>query len=366
MNKFPVPFNDLNRIHKPIYKKVTKEFDNLVNKNSFILGEYVEKFENNFSKYTNSKFSISCANGTDAIELVLRALDIGEGDEVILPANTFIATSLAVSRAGATPSFVDNDSNYLIDVNKIEKSITKNTKAIIGVNLYGQIAKNKEISKIAKKNKLYFIEDSAQAHGALQDNKSPGHFSLASTYSFYPGKNLGAWGDGGCITTNNSKLANKILYLRNWGSKKKYIHNELGINSRLDPIQAVVLNEKLNFIEDWNKERNEIANYYLNNLDRSFSLPKTYQKNYHVWHLFVVGSSKRDLIIKKGNENNIEFGIHYPRPIHRQKAYKHHRQYNSRINNADKFSKLIFSLPIFPKITEKEKSKVVNFLNSFA
>ena len=207
MTNIKVPFNDLSRIHKPIEEKIIKNIRSIVNKSSFILGEYVEEFEKNFSNFTNSKYSISCGNGTDAIELVLRALDIKNGDEVILQANTFIATALAVSRTGATPVFIDNGKDYLLDSDNISKAISKKTKAIISVNLYGQMGDNRLLHKIAKKNNLYFIEDSAQAHGATQNGKSPGNYSIASTYSFYPGKNLGAWGDGGCITTNNKQLA---------------------------------------------------------------------------------------------------------------------------------------------------------------
>ena len=201
-------------------KTIDSKIQKMVRESSFILGKYVEEFENNFSSFTKSKYTIGCANGTDAIEIVLRALNIKQNDEVIIPSNTFIATALAVSRCGAIPIFADNDKNYLLDIKKVESLISKNTKVIIGVNLYGQMGFNKQLSEISKKYNLYFIEDSAQAHGALQDDKSPGYYSIASTYSFYPGKNLGAWGDGGCVTTNNKKLAEQIIYLRNWGSKK--------------------------------------------------------------------------------------------------------------------------------------------------
>ena len=293
MNNLRVPFNDLSRIHNPLLKKISYKIEKLAKENNFILGKHVEEFENNFSVFTNSKFTISCGNGTDALEIVLRALNIGFKDEVIIPANTFIATALAVSRCGAIPVFVDNDKNYLIDTEKITKQITKNTKAIIGVNLYGQLGYNKKLSEISKKFKLYFIEDSAQSHGALQNNEPSGKYSIASTYSFYPGKNLGAWGDGGCITTNNSKLANKIKFLRNWGSTEKYIHNEKGFNSRLDPIQAIILDEKLKKLKGWNKQRNQVAKYYLDYLDEKYNLPYPVNSNYHVWHLFVIRVNNR-------------------------------------------------------------------------
>ena len=363
MNNLKVPFNDLTRIHNPILKKITNEIEIMSKKSSFILGDYVKDFEYRFSEFTKSKHAIGCANGTDALEIVLRALGIGHKDEVIVPANTFIATALAVSRCGATPVFLDNDEYYLLDPSKVTKFINKNTKAIIGVNLYGQLGYNKKLKEISKKHNIYFIEDSAQSHGALQDNESSGKHSIAATYSFYPGKNLGAWGDGGCITTNNSQLADKIRFLRNWGSTKKYIHNAKGFNSRLDPIQAIILNEKLKQLNVWNDERNQIAKFYQENLDEKFYIPYPTNSNYHVWHLFVIRVNHRSKIIKNGKKNFIEFGIHYPKPIHRQKAFQDSKQYCEEIKNADKFSSKLLSLPIFPNMKLKEMKKVVNFLN---
>lgn len=364
MKNISVPFNDLSRIHDPLIKKIDSKIQKMVKESSFILGKYVEEFENNYSNFTNSKYTIGCANGTDAIEIVLRALEIKQNDEVIIPSNTFIATALAVSNSGAIPVFADNDKNYLLDIEKVESLITKNTKAIIGVNLYGQMGFNKQLSEISKKYNLYFIEDSAQAHGALQNGKSPGYFSIASTYSFYPGKNLGAWGDGGCVTTNNKKLADQLLYLRNWGSKKKYFHNKQGFNSRLDPIQAIILNEKLNQLDKWNSYRNEVADYYLEHLDDSLILPYPLKYNYHVWHLFVIRIKNRNKVMKLGNENGIEFGIHYPKPIHKQKAYEKNKQYLTNIGNVDKYSPELLSLPIYPYMRKNEYQKVTNFLNN--
>ena len=225
-----VPFNDLSRIHKPLINDSFKIFKEIVNESQFVLNSYVKDFENHFAKYTNQKYSVSCANGTDALELILRALNVGLGDEVILPTNSFIATSIAVSRCGAKPVFVDNDEFYLIDVNSIEKRISKKTKAIIAVNLYGQMANLREISNIAKKNNLYLIEDAAQSHGAKDfQNKVVGDYSIAAAYSFYPGKNLGAWGDGGAVTTNSKSLKEKMTAIRSYGSEKKYYHKYFGL-----------------------------------------------------------------------------------------------------------------------------------------
>jgi len=325
------------------------------------LGESIKTFENKFSNFTGSKFTITCSNGTDAIELVLRALGVGVGDEVILPANTFIATSLAVTRTGALPVLVDNNEYYLADENLIEKKINKKTKAIIGVHLYGQQANNLELSKICKKHKLFYIEDSAQAHGSLYRNKPPGHYSTAATYSFYPGKNLGGWGDGGAITTNNKNLATKLFSLRNWGSEKKYIHKELGFNSRMNTLQAIVLTEKLSFINEWNSLRNDIANYYINELSEvsSIVLPKIHKFNSHVWHLFVIQVPNRKKFFKVMNESGIELGIHYPIPIHKQGAYKNLSIKKDEFNKADSYSSKIVSLPIFPLMKKSEAKHVI-------
>ena len=211
-----VPFNDLSRIHDPLKDKVLKKFSKVVDKNDFILNKDVENFEESFSKYTKQKYSISCSNGTDALELILRGLEIGAGDEVIVPINTFIATSFSIENVGANPIFVDNNEHYLIDVDEIESKITKNTKAIIGVNLYGQMCDVEKLYKISKDNNLKFIEDAAQSHGAKQGKKNVGDKSIAAAYSFYPGKNLGAWGDGGIVTTNSERLYKKLKKKKFW------------------------------------------------------------------------------------------------------------------------------------------------------
>ena len=362
-----VPFNDLTRIHKEIKKTVVKNFNEIIDDNKFILNDEIASFEKNFSKFTNSKYTVSCANGTDAIELILRSLNIGFGDEVIVPANSFIATAVAVSRCGATPIFVDNDEFYLIDIKEAEKAITKKTKAIIAVNLYGQLADLQKLSTITKKYSLYLIEDSAQSHGAY-NHKFNNNLSIASAYSFYPGKNLGAWGDGGAVTTNNKKVFEKIKLLRNVGSKQKYEHEIIGYNSRPQPLLGIVLNEKLKNLHEWNRQRNEIADIYLNELkdNKNIVLPKRKGNNYHVWHLFVVRVKNRNKFFDNFENHKVEFGIHYPVPIHRQNAYKAHKQFRSKISNADLFSKKLLSLPIFPRMKKKEINKVIEVLNDFA
>ncbi len=362
-----VPFNDLSRIHNPIKKSVLDKLDKSIKKNEFILGNSIKNFEASFSKYTNSKYSISCSNGTDAIELVLRALEIGHEDEVIIPANTFIATALAVTRAGATPILVDNNSFYLIDVDQIEKNINKKTKAIIGVHLYGQQADNKKISNLCRKYNLSYIEDSAQAHGSLYYDKPPGTYGVAATYSFYPGKNLGAWGDAGAVTTNSKTLAKKLESIRNWGSTKKYIHNEIGFNSRMNTLQAIVLTEKLKYINEWNLFRKDIAIRYIDSLShiKNIKMPDTFEENYHVWHLFVIRTNNRNKYMDYMRDNNIELGIHYPKAIHQQKAYRYLNLDKKELKNANKYSSQLVSLPIFPYMTNQEFSYVVKKTKDF-
>lgn len=356
-----IPFNDLARIHAPIKKKIIKEFEQVVDKSQFVLNSDIKNFELKFSEFTDSKYTISCSNGTDAIELILRALNIKFGDEVIIPANTFIATALAVSRTGAVPIFVDNDENYLINADMVENYIGKRTKAIIGVHLYGQQANNLKISKIAKKHNLFYLEDSAQAHGSLQKTSPPGKYGIAAAYSFYPGKNLGAWGDGGAITTNNKRLANKLFQLRNWGSSTKYIHDSVGFNSRLQPIQGLVLNEKLNYLDEWTANRNYIAEQYLSAFSNNSNLilPKVVDTNYHAWHLFVIRVKNRNKIMKELIDCGIQTVIHYPIPIQNQKAYQNHPQYKTFFPNATRFSKNLLSLPLFPKMKSSEINYVI-------
>jgi len=362
-----VKFNDLSRIHQLVSKNIEKEISKIVKNSSFILGDKVEEFENNFSNFTNSKYTISCANGTDAIELVLRSFGIDKGDEVLIPANTFIATALAVSRVGAQPIFYDSDKFYLSDISSLEKRITKKTKAIIAVNLYGQLVNVEKISKIAKKYKLYFIEDSAQAHGSKRNNFSPGKYSDAATYSFYPGKNLGAWGDGGAITTNSSKLKNDLQLLRNWGSKKKYIHEKIGFNSRLDPIQAVVLIEKLRYLEEWNSMRSNIADLYFDRLEQNtnIELPLVDKDNIHTWHLFVIKVKNRNLFSSHLSKMNIDTVIHYPKIVPYQKAYKTPNQKNEDFINAYRNQSKIISLPLFPLMNIKEVDYVSKTINNY-
>ena len=356
-----VPFNDLSRIHKPIKSLVLKKFNKIIDNSDFILNDDIKNFEESFSAFTQQNYSISCSNGTDAIELILRGLGIGNNDEVIVPVNSFVASSFAVDNVGAKPIFVDNDEFYLIDINRIKEKITKKTRAIIGVNLYGQMCDTVEIKKICKEHKIYFIEDAAQSHGAKQGKINVGDNSIAAAYSFYPGKNLGAWGDGGMVTTNSLNLYKKMFKIRNFGSKKKYFHELKGINTKLQPIEGIVLQEKLKYLDEWNKEREEIANTYLDSLKNinKLVIPKTFKNNKHVWHLFVVEVDNRNKFINYLNTNNIEIGIHYPFPIIKQKAYDSHFQKQEIFEKSFSQHKKLVSLPIFPKMKKEELNYVI-------
>lgn len=362
-----IMFNDLNRIHNLIKKDVLNSFTNLIEKNNYILGDEVLSFENNFAQYTNSKYAISCANGTEAIELLLRASGVCKNDEVLLPVNSFIATAIAVSRIGATPIFFDCDEYYLSNTVDIKKKITSKTKAIVTVHLYGQMSYMKKIKEVAKKFNLVLIEDSAQAHGAKQQGDSPGKYSNGAAYSFYPGKNLGAWGDGGAVTTNSKTIKDKIVKLRNYGSDKKYIHNSFGFNSRLDTLQAIVLNKKLKYIDSWNNDRNICANFYIENLTnlKKIILPKTTNSNLHTWHLFVIRVKNRNKFLNYMSSHGIGCGIHYPKIISNQKMYKNHPQYESVFENSSNFEKELVSLPIFPMMKQKELEYVVKTIVNY-
>lgn len=311
-------------MNRNIKKEIQEAFNRVFESKWYILGEEVKKFEKNFASYCGAKHCIGVANGLEALVLILKAYGIEQDDEVIIPANTFIATVLAVSHLNAKPIFIEPDLyTYNIDVNKIEEKITDKTKAIIVVHLYGQPVNMEPIIEIAKKYKLKVIEDSAQAHGATYKNIKTGNLGDAAGFSFYPGKNLGAYGDGGCITTNDDDLAEKIRALRNYGSHIKYHNIYKGYNSRLDEIQAAFLNVKLKYLDEWNNYRKYIANMYLKGIKNcNIILPNVSEDCEHVWHLFVIRTKERNKLKQYLNENGIETLIHYPIPVHLQDAYK--------------------------------------------
>ena len=357
-----VPFLDL----KSLYKDSKDEFDTEIIKSIqsgyYIGGDSVSSFEDAFAKYTSTNYCVGAANGFDALRLALRAIDIQQGDEIIVPSHTFIATWLAVTECGGIPIPVEvNSDTYNIDVRKIQSLITKKTKAIIPVHLYGQPADLDEICKIASDNNLYVIEDAAQAHGAKYKNKKIGSHGDIVAWSFYPGKNLGAFGDAGAITTNNKNLAEKVRMIGNYGSSKKYINDVLGCNSRLDPIQAVALRIKLKNLDKNNNRRNEVANIYIKNLNiKGIDLPLVPDWADPVWHIFCIRVKKRDKIQSELKKQGIETLIHYPIPPHLQNAYKYLNFSIGSFPIAENISNEVLSLPISPTISDDEVQYVIN------
>lgn len=362
-----VPFVSLEPMHNEIEADIFEKFKEVYKKNQFILGEEVEEFEKEFAKYCNAQNCIGCGNGLDALYLILRGYDIGPGDEVIVPSNTYIATALAVSYTGATPVFVEPKlETYNINPDGIQKKITTKTKAIIAVHLYGQPADMDEISKIAKEYKLKVIEDAAQAHGALYKGNKVGVLGDAAGFSFYPGKNLGAFGDSGAITTNDKELAEKVKVLSNYGSKEKYNHIYKGNNSRMDEIQAAFLRIKLRKLDEWNLKRKIIAQEYLNEI-RNDKITKPYVESYSdpVWHLFVIRTNERDKLEKYLNEKGIGTTKHYPIPIHLQGAYKELNILGGEVSIAERISKEVLSIPMYYGMTDEEIQYVIKCINTW-
>jgi len=356
------------------YKELQREIDSVVRKvltdGWFILGKNVTQFEEEFAKYCGVKYCIGVGNGMDALELILRAYEIGKRDEVIVPANTYIATVLAVNLVGATPVLVEPDiDSYTIDPAKIESKITKKTKAIIAVHLYGQCANINKLKKICKKHNLALIEDAAQAHGALYFGKRAGSLGDAAGFSFYPGKNLGAYGDGGAVTTNDSKVAEYISIARNYGSEIKYQNSIKGFNTRLDEIQAAILRVKLKHLDKWNKRRVKIANHYLKyinpNKNINFVLPKIAANNNHIWHVFVIRTKKRDQFIEYMTNRGINTLVHYPIPYYQQPAYKELNKQKDDFPLSNQIANEVVSLPIGPHLDESEMRYIVKTVNSF-
>lgn len=361
-----IPFLDLKSINLSYQSEFEKAFDEVLKSGWFILGDQVKAFEEEFAAYCGVKHCIGVANGLDALTLILRAYkEMGvmhDGDEVIVPANTYIATILAISQNNLQPILVEPDINtYLINPKLIEQYITKKTKAIMPVHLYGQTCEMDAIAKIAKKYNLKVIEDSAQAHGAYYKNKRAGNLGDASGFSFYPGKNLGALGDGGAVTTNDDELAEVLRALRNYGSHKKYANNYKGVNSRLDELQAALLRVKLKALDNDNAKRRKIANFYLKNItNEAIILPKVRRHKEHVWHLFVVRVKERDKFVRFCARKGIDTMIHYPIPPHKQKAYVEWNKINYPITET--IHREVVSLPISPAMRWEEVERVVEVI----
>ncbi len=356
----PIPLVDLQTQSRAIKDDVLRRMGDVIDGARYILGNEVQEFEQQFAEYCGVEHCIGMANGTEAIHMALRALDVGPGDEVITAGNSFAATAFAIAHAGASAVFVDVDpTDFNIDVNLIEEAITERTKAIIPVHLYGQPARMREICELAKRYGLKVVEDSAQGHGGEVAGQRCGSFGDIGCFSFYPGKNLGAFGDGGATTTRCPDLAEKLRLLRNYGQRVKNRHDLLAFNSRLDTIQACVLLSKMQHIEKWTEQRRTIADWYRDDLAGvEVVLPQENSGMRHVYHLFVVRSTRRDAMITALAEKNIACGIHYPNPLFTAQPFVNSPTYPFGLPVCSQLSREIVSLPMYPEMTRQQVARV--------
>lgn len=364
-----IPYLDLSKIHKPMQQELNEAYRAVTANEWYIQGEYCDKFEKAFAAYCGVRECIGVGNGLDALRLILLGMGIGAGDEVVVPAHTFIATVLAVSYVGATPVLVDVDpTTYLIDTDKIESHITERTKAVIAVHLYGRLCDMDAVCGIARKHGIYVIEDAAQSHGAEKDGKRAGAFGDAAGFSFYPGKNLGALGDGGAVTTGDAELAKKIRALANYGAFERYHHIYQGCNSRLDELQAAFLLKKLPYLDGWNEERRRIAETYLREIKNDkIILPEIdfNRLGEHVFHIFPVLCKKREELKEFLRVKGIGSNIHYPIPIPRQGAYEEQGWDMSEFAVTEKICAQEISLPLYPGMSAAEIEYVIECVNAF-
>jgi dTDP-4-amino-4,6-dideoxygalactose transaminase len=365
-----IPFLDLKKVNAQYMDAITERVNGVLQSGWYVLGEEVERFEKEFAHYCATDYCVGVGSGLDALNLIIRAYkELGQlnaGDEVIVPANTFIATVLAITENDLTPVFVEPDiHHYTLDAGTVEASVTEKTRMILPVHLYGRIAPMEAIMRVAQKYNLLVVEDAAQAHGARLDDRPAGSWGDAAAFSFYPGKNLGALGDGGAVTTNHRELRDKLIALRNYGSHQKYVHTYRGINSRLDEIQAAVLRIKLRYLDQDNVRRSAIADRYLNGIrHEGIVLPsKASSAEEHVWHLFVVRSRHRDALQQHLQQQGIQTLIHYPIPPHIQTAYRQYHDLSLPVTEA--ISDEVLSLPISPVMTDDEVARVIDAVNMF-
>lgn len=365
MTKTDIPFLDLSRLHASMQDQLDAAFRRVMDSGWFIMGPELEAFEYEFADYCQVKHCIGVGNGLEALRLLLQAYDIGPGAEVIVPSNTFIATWLAVSQCGATPVPIEPDLlSQNLDPSAIKAAITPATRAIVPVHLYGQMADMDPIMELARKHKLIVIEDAAQAQGATYKGRRAGGIGDAAGTSFYPGKNLGALGDGGAVLTNDEDIAYKVKLLRNYGSSEKYHHNLAGSNSRLDELQAAFLRVKLRYLDQCNEERRDIASQYSHLLrDTSVQIPWTHPDVLPVWHLYVIRSKERDALKAHLEERGIATVIHYPIPPHQQSCYRDLHQQQLPI--AEQCAREVLSLPIYPGLKDEDVQAIVNAVQSF-
>ncbi|HEY6531317.1 MAG TPA: DegT/DnrJ/EryC1/StrS family aminotransferase [Acidimicrobiales bacterium] len=359
-----IPLVDLGAQHEEVALEVAAGFDKVLSSTAFVGGPDVDEFEAEFAAYTERQACVGVANGTDAIELVVRALEIGPGDEVVVPANTFIATAEAVARAGATVVLADCDpTNLLIDPASVADRLTDRTRAVIAVDLYGQIAPMEELRDVIAGRHVHLLEDAAQSQGARRHDRTIGSLATAAMTSFYPGKNLGAYGDAGAVVTDDDELATRVRTISSHGGLRRYEHVVQGFNSRLDTLQAVVLRAKLSRLEGWNERRREAAARYDALLAdvADVRLPGTDAPNLHVWHLYVVRVPNRDAVLAHLNEAGVGAGIHYPKPLHQTEAFAGVAEVGS-CPVAETEAGSLLTLPLFPHITEAQQVRVVETL----
>jgi dTDP-4-amino-4,6-dideoxygalactose transaminase len=369
-----IPFVDLNFQHQPIQSQIQQAIQNVLDRGDFVLGKALSDFEVAFAAASNSQYGVGVASGTDAIALGLQACNIGIGDEVLVPANTFVATLIGVLRAGATPIFVDCDpQTALIDLIAADKLVTSKTKAVLPVHLYGQMVSPKQLLDFADTHNLLIFEDAAQAHLAQRDGYTAGSVGIAAAFSFYPSKNLGAMGDGGILLTKDLEVAQKMVRLRNYGASYKYFHTDPGTNSRLDTLQAAILLEKLPHLSQWNSDRLIIAKQYdqeLASLAKKGITPiQNHSQQGHVYHLYVIKideicSTERQEIQEQMAIAEIQTGIHYPVPCHLQPAFTFLGYQQGDFPHAEKMAKQILSLPMYPGLTSAQVTQVVTNLTA--
>jgi dTDP-4-amino-4,6-dideoxygalactose transaminase len=358
---------DLTKQHQHIKKEVFIAFEKVYDKAAFSGGAFVEEFEIHFANFCETTYAVGVNNGTSALQLAVLALGIGEGDEVILPANTFIATAWGISYSGATPVFVDCTADtWEVDVTKLEDAITDKTKAIIGVHLYGQPFDIDAVKMICDKHNLFFLEDAAQAQGAKYKNVPVGSYGDMACFSFYPGKNLGACGEAGGITTNNAGYYKHLLSLRNHGCEVRYYHEEIGFNMRMGGLEAASLQVKLKYLPVWNDRRREIATTYQQKITNTKIIMQS-QPDWasSVYHLFVITTENRDGLVQYLSDQNINAGLHYPVPCHLQKAYKHLNYERGAFPNSEYLAQHCLSLPMYPELSDDDVSYIVDVLNAY-
>lgn len=363
-----IPFNSFHHTSKLLRAEMLQAFEQFYDSEYYILGKSVQEFEKNYAALSETNHCIGVANGLDALHIALKALAIGEGDEVIVPSNTYIATVLAISYTGATPIFVEpKEQTYNINPEKIEEKITPKTKAIMPVHLYGQACEMEKIMELAKKYRLFVVEDNAQGHLATYKGKITGSFGDINGTSFYPTKNLGAFGDAGAITTNDENLAQKARMLRNYGSEKRYQNDIIGFNSRLDEVQAAFLNIKLGYLADWTRQRQHMAEIYQQHLVNvgDLILPTTAQDCTHVAHLYIVRTEKRDELQAYLQQHGIGTLIHYPIPPHLQKAYAHLEYRKGNLPIAENLAETSISLPLYVGLEENQLNYVMEVMKKF-